>query len=248
MKKVDRRKLENKVRALELDSVCDNGVRMEEIKRRAYEEYMRRQLSIPSKPKQTLRRNVMVVAAATAGIMVFSFAYSVFAPVAVSSANQQVRRATLWINNAFHLGFEFPEPVEDTAMLMQESSQSYPSLESAAKALSIPLLYVDQTDDLRLDRVETLLMADGIISAHILYLGTEGNFSISISPLGDESIIAPLLSDAISMDTGIGEMIAWETASGSRASIVYKGYMVQFSSTIPYQSFLSICESIKEFS
>lgn len=247
MKRIDRHKLESKIRDLQLEPICENENRMEEIKQRAFEEYMRRQSSQPFNPQKPLRHNVMVVAAATAGILIFSFAFSVFAPVAVSSANQYVRRAALWINNTLHLGFEYPEPVEDAAKIIPESPKRYSTLESAAQALSTPLLCIDQSGDLQLDKVETFFIADGVMSVQISYLATEGNFSISISPLGDETIIAPLLSEAILLDTQLGEMAAWKTTDGDRALIVFKGSMVQISSTLPFESFLSLCGSIKEF-
>ncbi len=58
IKRIDPQKLERKVRDLQTEPICENENRIEEIKRRAYEEYMRRQSSQTLKPKKALRRNV----------------------------------------------------------------------------------------------------------------------------------------------------------------------------------------------
>lgn len=116
MRKSELRRMEAKLRAL--DAELDNA-QMDEITDRAHEEYLRccvvRDTRRNSRWKRWCRR-AMVAAAAAIALMVFSFAYAAVTPVTASTANNAVRRAAIWVNDALRLGVEFPMPADDGGM------------------------------------------------------------------------------------------------------------------------------------
>ena len=115
MKRNDRKALEDQIRHMD-DAPYPSPEHIEEIKQRAFQQYMARQFQQTEVPEgQTTKKGrsarVVIIAAAAVCLMVVSFLYSALAPVTVSSANNVVRRAVIWINDQLHLGITFPEPL-----------------------------------------------------------------------------------------------------------------------------------------
>lgn len=252
MKKIDQQKIEAKVRALEFEPLLDDTVRMDEIKKRAYEEYMRRQLAAKEKPKSynRLRRRVMVAVAAAVGIMVISFVYSAIAPVPVSSANNFVRRAAIWINNTLQMGIEFSVPVNDGAQIEQpaiEETVVYSSIQEAVKALGEPLVgFVPSADtDIQLERIEAVTTSPQIRTVQTDYEVSTYSMMIKQTTLGDENDIAPLMPDVALIDSSIGQISIWETDTTMRAMTVCNGNLIQIRSDMPYDEFVTRVGSLQ---
>ena len=181
MKRNDRKALEDQIRHMDDAPYNPSPEHIEEIKQRAFQQYMARQFQQTEVPEgQTTKRKgilrrVVIIAAAAVCLMVVSFLYIALAPVTVSSANNVVRRAVIWINDQLHLGITFPEPLNiDPDKAEITSYTTFSTLEEAKQRVNLPIIYLMDSGDLKLSDISANIILDEkimlFISKRLLYI------------------------------------------------------------------------------
>lgn len=248
MRKSELRRMEAKLRALETEL---DDAQMDEITDRAHEEYLRRCVVRDTRRNSRWKRycrRVMVVAAATIALMVCSFAYTVMTPVTVSTANNAVRRAAIWVNDALQLGVEFPMPVDDGSRTKKLDSMVYNSLESAYEVLGINFLKIEELRGLHFDKLEVIEMGEEMYEFQIQYSNLDEILYITMSTLSDENTIDVVTQDSIIVSSLIGDVTIWKSGDDLRALTVLDGYLIQIQSNLSMDDFIELCKSISSFS
>lgn len=244
MRKSELRRMEAKLRALETEL---DDAQMDEITDRAHEEYLRRCVVRDTRRNSRWKRycrRVMVVAAATIALMVCSFAYTVMTPVTVSTANNAVRRAAIWVNDALQLGVEFPMPVDDGAKIELEFPHTYDSVESASSELNIPLISVDESTGFYLDKLEINESGKGMYDIQINYIDGEKELYIMMTSLSDENTIAMLSQENVVIHSSIGDITVWKSGETNLAVTVLGEYLIQIQGIMSSELFFQVCNSL----
>ena len=191
MKRNDRKALEDQIRHMDDAPYNPSPEHIEEIKQRAFQQYMARQSQQTETPEgQTTKRKgilrrVVIIAAAAVCLMVVSFLYSALAPVTVSSANNVVRRAVIWINDQLHLGITFPEPVDsDLGKTDITGYTVFSTLEEAAQHVGLPIVYLKDSGDLKLNSISANVILDEKIMLSLTYNSNEDSLTIPIQAAG----------------------------------------------------------------
>lgn len=187
MKRNDRKALEDQIRHMDDAPYNPSPEHIEEIKQRAFQQYMARQFQQTEVPEgQTTKRKgilrrVVIIAAAAVCLMVVSFLYSALAPVTVSSANNVVRRAVIWINDQLHLGITFPEPLNiDPDKVEITESTKFSTLEETVQHVNLPVIYLKDSGDLKLSSISADVILDEKPVLSIIYCNSNDNITILI--------------------------------------------------------------------
>ena len=180
MKRNDRKALEDQIRHMDDAPYNPSPEHIEEIKQRAFQQYMARQFQQTEVPEgQTTKRKgilrrVVIIAAAAVCLMVVSFLYSALAPVTVSSANNVVRRAVIWINDQLHLGITFPEPLNiDPDKVEITESTKFSTLEETVQHVNLPVIYLKDSGDLKLSSISADVILDEKPVLSIIYCNSK---------------------------------------------------------------------------
>ena len=247
MRKSELRRMEAKLRALETE--LDNA-QMDEITDRAHEEYLRRCVVRDTRRNSRWKRycrRVMVVAAATIALMVCSFAYTVMTPVTVSTANNAVRRAAIWVNDALQLGVEFPMPVDDGSNVKLIFPQIYNTLEEAHEDLGIALVYIEGLEELKLEKIETTELTEKEYEIKLLYSNSLDSISISMVKMNDENTIGMLDDGNVNITTDVGDVLMWKYDEGFKGVTIVNDYIVQIQANSTEDEFILICKHLRVF-
>lgn len=244
MRKSELRRMEAKLRALETEL---DDAQMDEITDRAHEEYLRRCVVRDTRRNSRWKRycrRVMVVAAATIALMVCSFAYTVMTPVTVSTANNAVRRAAIWVNDALQLGVEFPMPVDDGARAKLEIPSTYDSIEEAYDELGVHFVFINELNGLEFQGLETLKTGEGMYQFQIMYRDSTRELSIVMSTLSDENAIATLDDSREIVHSDIGDISIWQSDGTYRGMTVFDNYLIRIQGSLTYEEFIEICKAL----
>lgn len=247
MRKSELRRMEAKLSALETEL---DDAQMDEITDRAHEEYLRRCVVRDTRRNSRWKRycrRVMVVAAATIALMVCSFAYTVMTPVTVSTANNAVRRAAIWVNDALQLGVEFPMPVDDGSNVKLIFPQIYNTLEAAHEDLGIALVYIEGLEELKLEKIETTELTEKEYEIKLLYSNSPDSISISMIKMNDENTIGTFDNENKTIVTDIGNVSIWKYDDGFKGAILVNDYIVQIQANCTEDEFILICEHLGVF-
>lgn len=246
MKGNERRLLEEKLRyaVMEEEVELDPNLRLQMLER------AKAALMQPSEPSSVqpsrrhgIGRRVLVVSAAAVLIMVLSFGFAVLTPGSVSHARGFVRTAAIWVNNTFHLGYEFEDPVyESSQHAVREDI--YHSFDEAASNTTCPIVYFD----------------DPTVELQSIAILNAGAYpSITIDCQKDSALLSISLNHALENTlTGLkrstlipwqhGELECWETDLGNHALTYYSGMEISiYGIDIVYDDFLALCQKLKSF-
>lgn len=253
MKRNDRKALEDQIRHMDDAPYNPSPEHIEEIKQRAFQQYMARQSQQPEAPEgQTTKRKgilrrVVIIAAAAVCLMVVSFLYSALAPVTVSSANNVVRRAVIWINDQLHLGITFPEPVDDGSEKKVTSYTVFSTLEEAAQSTDLPIIYLKNNSDIELQSISINPILNGKVSLSILYSDNDQKILIAIYPNENSSAASFSAANYRTISSDVGDVFACESEDGANAYLFYDDYSIMINSSLDIAAFCLILQDLAVF-
>lgn len=248
MKRSERRALEKELRQLAMEELRldpEHDARMTEWVKAQYEQAMAAGATKPARGKKIGRR-VLVIAATAMLLMVFSFAYTVFTPDAVSHAKGFVHRATIWVNDVLHLGLEIEVPPEDSVQT-DTGDVVYYSLEEAAAALPHPLVYLKHPD-VELESVTTQQLYSAFETT-LLYRYGATNIDITLMPIGNDYAAYLRDTDDQFISWEAGNFTYWDFETYQHAISYYAGMEIELNvlPKVPFDTFTDICHSLALF-
>lgn len=255
MKRNDRKALEDQIRHMDDAPYNPSPEHIEEIKQRAFRQYMARQSQQTEAPEgQTTKRKgilrrVVIIAAAAVCLMVVSFLYSALAPVTVSSANNVVRRAVIWINDQLHLGITFPEPVDsDLGKTDITGYTVFSTLEEAAQHVGLPIFYLKDSGDLALSNISVNVVLEEKIILSLTYTNNEDNLTILIYTYENSNINAAFsAANYRTISSAVGDVFVCESEDGACAYLFYDGYSIRINTSLDQETLVSLLNNLTLF-
>ncbi len=230
MKKLDRKKMEARLQTMMNEPEDISEERMEAIKQRAHDEYLRR-MEAQAAPKvqhrKSLHHRAIAAAVLVLALLVLPVVYTVLMPVTVGNANNVIRSAGIWINNTFHLGIEFSEPIpenESFSDVGDDDVKTFATVEEAAAYLKCPLFYLVKSD-LSPNLIIAYHSLGKLIRVQLNYTIGENNFSILQRPMLESNIEA-VVSNTESVTSPAGDIIVWESNNKYRGMCISDGWIV----------------------
>ena len=256
MKRNDRKALEDQIQHMDDAPYNPSPEHIEEIKQRAFQQYMARQSQQTEAPEgQTTKRKgilrrVVIIAAAAVCLMVVSFLYSALAPVTVSSVNNVVRRAVIWINDQLHLGITFPEPVDDSSKKEITSYTVFSTLEEAAQSTDLPVVYLKDGGDLTLSNISANVILNEKIMLSLTYSNNkEDNLTILIYAYENSNINSAFsAANYRTISSDVGDVFACELEDGACAYLFYDGYSIRINTSLDLKMLISLLSNLALFS
>lgn len=243
MKRSERRLLEEKLRYVALEDVELDPEREQRMLEQLKTEFLQRGAETGAKRsgRHGIGRRVLIVSAAAILFVVLSFGFTVFMPESVTHAKGFARSAAIWVNNTFHLGYEFEEPMENTAEF-HEQNVTYYTLEEAAANISYPLVYLDDPN-FELQSVKLhYTAADNRITMN--YLNGEESIIITIVPINEDTIDA-IEAIPVYVTWQRGELLCWEVDSMNCALTYFAGMEIYIlGNNMSFNSFLNTCQNL----
>lgn len=255
MKRNDRKALEDQIRHMDDAPYNPSPEHIEEIKQRAFQQYMARQSQQTeategqtTKRKGILRR-VVIIAAAAVCLMVVSFLYSALAPVTVSSANNVVRRAVIWINDQLHLGITFPEPVDsDLGKTDITGYTVFSTLEEAAQHVGLPIVYLKDSGDLKLNSISANVILDEKIMLSLTYNSNEDSLTILIYAYESSNINSAFFAaNYRTVSSNVGDVFVCEAEGGACAYLFYGDYSIRINTSLDLESLILLLDNLTFF-
>ena len=204
--------------------------RMEAIKQRAHDEYLRRmeaQAAQKVQHRKSLHHRAIAATVLVLALLVLPVVYTVLMPVTVGNANNVIRSAGIWINNTFHLGIEFSEPIpenENFSDVGDDDVKTFATVEEAAAYLKCPLFYLVKSD-LSPNLITAYHSLGKLIRVQLNYTIGENNFSILQRPMLESNIEA-VVSNTESVTSPAGNIIVWESNNKYRGMCISDGWIV----------------------
>lgn len=230
MKKLDRKKMEARLQTMMNEPEDINEERMEAIKQRAHDEYLRRmeaQATQKVQHRKSLHHRAIAAAVLVLALLVLPVVYTVLMPVTVGNANNVIRSAGIWINNTFHLGIEFSEPIpenESFSDVGDDGIKTFDSVESAAAYLKCPIFCLEQNN-----LAPTLITAHyslgKLIRVQLSYTIEHNNFSILQKPMLESNVEAAV-SSTESITSPAGDITVWESNGKYRGLCISDGWII----------------------
>ncbi len=252
MKRNDRKALEDQIRHMDDVPYNLSPEHIEGIKQRAFQQYMARQSQQTEVPKgQTTKRKgilrrVVIIAAAAVCLMVVSFLYSALAPVTVSSANNVVRRAVIWINDQLHLGITFPEPIDTDPHKAEITGYTvFSTLEEAAQRVDLPVVYLKDSGDLMLSSITANVALYDKASLSIVYKNNSDSIMILIYAHKSDNVTASFsAANYRRVSSAIGDVYVCDAEGGSNAYLFYDDYSIKISTSLDSSALVSLIPNL----
>lgn len=241
----EKRALERLRADIELEQLGLDSQRLREAEERAREAYLRREKR--RQRGRSLRRRVMVGAAATLAVLVVSFAYTVISPSAVSTANNALRRASIWVNDKLHLGIRFDVPVDDAPKVDLDTVKTYASMDAALAELGVPLVGFAPESGAVLERIEAVEMTEDEYRYSLTYRMKDKVVFVVMETLGDENVTAMLIEERIEIDTPMGMMICGEGKENWSGEIMANSYQIRVFGALEFDEFEVLCQYLTQF-
>ena len=251
---MDKKKLEKQVRTI-MNQPCEYSAdKMEAVKHRAYEEYIRRSAAEShyskkyNQQKKSRCRRVMTVAALTMAFFVVSVVYTVLMPTSIGSAHNFIRTVNLWINDTFHLGYEYDVPLqqgEQLSKLQFGEVLTFSSLSDALSQLDCNFFIFDSNcDQLSLQSIEYTKLSDNAYQMLLQYVVDDHPIMLSTKPFLQTSLVSPP-EDSIILTSDIGEIFIWRNEEAYRGMAIAEGMITQMTAAIEIQDIAAIFTSLK---
>ncbi len=256
MKLNNRKSLEQQIRHMDDTPYTPTPEHIEEIKQRAFQQYMARQSqpqqqSAPQRSgkKRGVLRRAAIIAAAAVCLMVLSFLYSALAPVTVSSANNVVRRAVIWINDQLHLGITFPEPIDTDPHKAEITGYTvFATLEEAAQRVDLPVVYLKDSGDLTLSSISANSVLHSKASLSLIYKNDADNIMILIYTHESDRTNASFSSaNYCKVSSAIGDVYICDAEGGANAYLFYGDYSIMISTSLDSSSLTPILSTLTLF-
>lgn len=253
MKLNNRKSLEQQIRHMDDTPYTPTPEHMEEIRQRAFQQYMARQSqpqqqSAPQRSgkKRGVLRRAAIIAAAAVCLMVLSFLYSALAPVTVSSANNVVRRAVIWINDQLHLGITFPEPIDTDPHKAEITGYTvFSTLEEAAQRVDLPVVYLKDSGDLTLSSITANVALYDKASLSIVYKNNSDSIMILIYAHKSDNVTASFsAANYRRVSSAIGDVYVCDAEGGSNAYLFYDDYSIKISTSLDSSALVSLIPNL----
>lgn len=255
MKRNDRKALEDQIRHMDDAPYNPSPEHIEEIKQRAFQQYMARQFQQTEVPEgQTTKRKgilrrVVIIAAAAVCLMVVSFLYSALAPVTVSSANNVVRRAVIWINDQLHLGITFPEPVDsDLGKTDITGYTVFSTLEEAAQHVGLPVFYLKDSGNMALSSISANIILNERVVLSTIYSDDTNNITIVVYANNNNSTLSAFFAANYRiLSLAVGDVFVCESEDGANAYLFYDDYSIRISTSLDVETFIPLLHNLALF-
>ena len=238
MRKINQQVIEQRIREIEETPYSPSDERIEEIKQRAFEEYDR---YLRAENKNTMRKHrkrsilhrVVAVFALAVCFFVSTFAYSVFAPVTIASANNFVRRASIWINNQLHLGITFSSPVDDADKVVYNDDLTVTTIEELRKIAIFPVVYIPESEIIKIDNIDLNIPSSNQQEISIWYSTIDNESIVVINELLFESNAIDLDTTSLeAIEAPIGTVYSWTDGAYSYALCFLEGSIMYITSSM----------------
>ena len=246
MKRSERRLLEEKLRYVAMEDIKLDPQREQQMLDAVKADFLRQSAEADVKRSRGhgIGRRVLIASAAAVLLIVLSFGYTVLIPESVTHAKGFVRTAAIWVNNTFHLGYEFEEPVQNTVGSHEQDAE-YSTLEEAAANIPYPLVYLDDPN-FELQSISLTYSASGN-RILIDYLNREQSIMISLVPV-NEDVIEVIDDTTITLPWQNGKIFCWETDSYNNAFAYSSGMEINIIGTnMTFNVFLDVCQNLRSF-
>ena len=250
MKKLDRKKMEARLQTMLNEPEDISEERMEAIKQRAHDEYLRRmeaQAAQKVQHRKSLHHRAIAVAVLVLALLVLPVVYTVLMPVTVGNANNVIRSAGIWINNTFHLGIEFSEPIpenESFSDVGEDGIKTFATVKEAAAYLKCPIYVLNSNiAGCEPKTIEAYFALENIATILIKYELPDTEIDVIQKPLLDSNVIG-IESDAKTIQCQVGEISLWTTESQCHGLLLSKGWSVHLISNTTNERIEKIYESL----
>lgn len=239
--------IEKRIFDLEHEPYAPSDERIEEIKQHAFEEYDR-YLKEKKEKRQLRNRQLLRIAAVFTLVFVFlfsSFIYSVLVPATVANANNFVRRVAIWFNNQFHLGYTFSIPVDDSEAVLFDEDKLLTSIEELQASAKMPIVYLPETDVLKLEGIELITQETNWQMVRIRYVSNNSDFlTILLEAVYDYNTIGinPLAVKEIEIP--IGTIYLWSDNTLSYALGIKDGIVYNITSSFSEDYLEKLCQML----
>lgn len=220
MKRNDRKALEDQIRHMDDVPYNPSPEHIEEIKQRAFQQYMARQFQQTEVPEgQTTKRK---------GIL---------------------RRAVIWINDQLHLGITFPEPLNidpDKAEITE--STKFSTLEETVQHVNLPVIYLKDSGDLKLSSISADVILDEKPVLSIIYCNSNDNITILIyAHDSTNAISSSFATNYRIVSSNVGDVFVCESEDGANAYLFYDDYSIRINTSLDLSTFCTVLQSLALF-
>lgn len=241
VKKMTNSKIEAKLRAMHLEDCKNEMMPLEKIKERAAYEYKIRQRIQMHKQKSGMFRRLTIAVSIAICLISASFLFSVLAPTFVSSANDFMRRAGIWINDVLQLGIEVERPIEsedDGLSEVKKSKTDFSSVEEASEYFGVPLLKLrDDVDGYSLTPPKAELGIDPFYRLQYTYTFDGYELTLNFEHVLTETHV-DIRNDAETIESDIGNFSLWKQSNRIELLLIQGEYIVRVSTSFSQEDLL----------
>lgn len=248
MKKLTNSEIEAKLRAMHLEDSKDEMMPLEEMKKRAAYEYEIRQRIQTRKQKSDISRRLAIAMSIAICLISGSFLFSALAPTVVSSANDFMRRAGIWVNDVLQLGIEVERPLEgadDGLSTDAKTKTEFTSVEEASEYFGVPLLKLkDDVDGYSLTPPEVELGIETFYRLQYTYTFNTHELTLNFEHILTETNVN-IRNDTETIKSDIGIFSLWEQDSRTELLLIHGEYIVRISTSFSSQDLLLFLHSLE---
>ena len=236
MKKLSKKVLEARMQDILNEPTPADFERFETMKERVYAECVRRSDSeevVPAKHTANKRGYRHYAMAAVVMAIAFIFVpviYTALFPVTVSNANNVMRRAGVWINNALRLGIEFPEPIDDDNYIgapKQVGTYTFQTMSELASFIGENVLALDSTlPGLVLNSISVTVPESKLTQINLDYTFNDQHIALTYENIVSDVALVPHV-DATELLTPAGTLFYWSTEAMHRATGIISTWSIQ---------------------
>ena len=246
MKKLTKAQLEAKLRAMQLEDMKDDMLPLDEMKQRALHEYEALQQGEKHRQRSSISHKLAAIAVVVICLIGGSFLFSVFAPTLVSSANDFMKRAGIWVNDVLRLGIVVEKPLESIGHELDSGNAQteFASVEEAINYFGVPLLKLE--DDAEVYTLSPLIAELDVKPFYTLsyqYTDNAGDFvSFEYEYIADE-VNVNIDDNTSEWISPIGTMLLWTSDNDIKALCSYGAYILHVNSSLSEVNFKAFIEN-----
>lgn len=240
MKKSTKSQLEAKLRAMQVEEMKEEMMPLEEMKKRALYEYEARQKAEMRVQKSSISHKLAVIAAVVICLIGGSFLFSVFTPTVVSSANDFMKRAGIWVNDVLQLGIVVENPLEnnDNGLDSDKTQQEFTSVDEASSYFGVPLLKLENNaEGYTLSKLTAKLDIEPFYTLSYRYTDIAGDFvSFEYEYITDEVNVNIDVSTS-EWSSPFGIILVWASQEDVQALYSNNSYVLRMKSSLSEVNF-----------
>jgi len=249
MKKLTKAQLEAKLRAMQLEDMKDDMLPLDEMKQRALLEYNRRRQEEKRRKRRGIPQRLIVALSIAICLLLTGFLFSVFSPMTVSTANDFMKRAIIWIGDTLKLDVSIETPIEypnDSSNDTDTRQVSFDSVEEASDYYDIPLLRLkNSVDGYTLTPPEAIEGARPFYLLEYSYRSALNYYILKYEKILDQSLATAYQEDSAAFETAIGTIYAWDTNGVTQGVFVSGQYCVYIKTSFSIDNFLEVMEQLE---